>query len=277
MYRFLKFVPKNHLSRLVGRLVHTPLPRPVARRAVKWFARTFDIDVEAAAKPIHEYDSIGAFFVRDLKEGLRPIEGALVSPVDGTLRGFGSIEQGRLEQIKGKSYTLASFLSDEAWLPHFQDGFYFNFYLSPQDYHHVHSPVGGKVVRSVYIPGRLWPVNDWSLRSIENLFSVNERIVIYLETEEHGHVAVVMIGATNVGRMSVTFDTFVSNSRPRDRGAEIHDYRNPVVLNAGDRLGTFHMGSSVVVLFERGRIERDDAVVSPGDKVRYGQALVRRK
>lgn len=274
MYRLLKFVPKNHLSQLIGSLVHAPLPKPIARRAIRWFARAFHIDVESASQPIDHYGSIGAFFVRDLKDGLRPIEGDLVSPVDGTLRSYGHIVAGRLEQVKDKSYSLAAFLSDPARVDRFESGFFFNLYLSPQDYHHVHSPVAGRIVRSVHIPGRLWPVNDWSLRSIEDLFSINERVVTYLESERYGNVAVIMIGATNVGKMSVTFDTFVSNASRRDRRVDIHDYPNPVVVKAGDRLGTFHMGSSVVLLFEKGRIEERDVVVSRASKLKYGQALI---
>ena len=96
MYRYLRYVPKNRLSRTAGRLVHARLPRPIARRLVRWFARTYQIDVGAAALPIEEYPSIGHFFIRDLREGLRPIEGDFVSPVDGVLRNYGPIADGRL-------------------------------------------------------------------------------------------------------------------------------------------------------------------------------------
>src|SRR3974390_3546814 len=101
MYGLLRFVPKNHLSRVAGWLMHVRLPKPVARRLVRWFARTYDVDVEAASRPIDDYPSIGDFFIRDLRDGLRPIESAFVSPVDGVLRNFGTIENGRLEQVKG--------------------------------------------------------------------------------------------------------------------------------------------------------------------------------
>jgi phosphatidylserine decarboxylase len=74
MYRYLRYVPKNHLSRTIGRLVHARLPRPLARMLVHRFARAYQIDVDAAGKPLHEYPSIGHFFTRDLAEGLRPIE-----------------------------------------------------------------------------------------------------------------------------------------------------------------------------------------------------------
>lgn len=271
MYRYLRYVPKNRLSRAVGRLVHARLPRPIARMLVHRFARAYKIDTAAAGKPLHHYPSIGHFFIRDLREGLRPIESDFVSPVDGVLRNFGIVENGRIEQVKGKTYTVDRFLGDEAYSRRYQGGAFFNLYLSPQDYHHVHSPVGGNVVRSVHIPGKLWPVNDWSLANIDELFSVNERVVTYIECTL-GLVAVVMIGATNVGKISVTYDSFISNAGQKETAAR--DYQPPVPIAAGDRLGTFHMGSSVVVLLEPGRVDLTRVRLEAGKKVQYGAAVL---
>ncbi len=272
MYRYLRYVPKNHLSRFIGRLVHARLPRPIARRLVRWFATKYQIDVGAADRQLHDYPSIGDFFTRDLREGLRPIESDFVSAVDGTLRSFGMITGGVLEQVKGKTYTLDSFLGDPAYAKRYEKGVFFNFYLSPQDYHHVHSPVSGKIVRSVHIPGKLWPVNDWSLANVEELFSINERVVTYIDSSL-GLVSAVMIGATNVGKISVTYDSFISNAGPGKSVAR--DYQPPIDIAAGARLGTFHMGSSVVVLIEPGRIDLARARVHPGQKVQYGAAILR--
>lgn len=272
MYRYLRYVPKNHLSRFVGRLVHMRLPRPLARRLVRWFASTYQIDVDAADRELHHYPSIGHFFGRDLREGLRPIESDFVSPVDGTLRNYGVITDGRLEQIKGKSYTVASFLGDATCAKRYDNGAFFNLYLSPQDYHHVHAPVDGAIVRSVHIPGMLWPVNDWSIANIDQLFSINERVVTYIESKR-GLVAVVMVGATNVGKISVTYDSFISNAGARE--TVVRDYDPPIAITAGGRIGTFHMGSSVVMLLEPGRVDLSCVRVEPGKKVQYGQAVLR--
>jgi phosphatidylserine decarboxylase len=273
LYRYLRYVPKNHLSRAVGRLVHARLPRPIARRLVHWFARTYQIDLDAAGKPAHEYPSIGHFFIRDLREGLRPIESGFVSPVDGVLRNYGLVEAGRLEQIKGKTYTVSRFLADDANAPRYENGgAFFNLYLSPQDYHHVHSPVTGTIVRSVHIPGRLWPVNDWSLANVDELFSINERVVTYIQCEL-GLVAVVMIGATNVGKISVVYDSFISNAATVNRTA-VRNYDAPIPIAAGDRLGTFHMGSSVVVLVEPGKVDVEKVRLHAGKKVQYGAAIL---
>lgn len=271
MYRYLRYVPKNHLSRAVGRLVHARLPQPIARLLVRWFANAYEIDVDAADLELHDYPSIGHFFTRDLREGLRPIEGDFVSPVDGTLRNFGIVTEGRLEQIKGKTYTVASFLADEACARRYDNGVFFNLYLSPQDYHHVHSPVSGRIVRSVHVPGKLWPVNDWSMANVDELFSVNERVITYIDSAL-GLVAVAMIGATNVGKMSVVYDSFISNARAGRTTAR--DYSPPIAIAAGSRLGTFHMGSSVVVLIEPGRVDPARVRLEAGKKVQYGAAVL---
>jgi phosphatidylserine decarboxylase len=255
----------------MGRLVHTRLPAPLARRLVRWFADTYRIDVDAAGKPLHDYPSIGHFFVRDLAEGLRPIESDFVSPVDGVLRNFGTISNGRIEQVKGKSYTLARFLGDQSQARRYEEGVFFNLYLSPQDYHHVHSPVSGTIGRSVHIPGKLWPVNDWSLANVDELFSINERVVTYVECPL-GQVAVVMIGATNVGRISVVYDTFVSNAGADQVTAR--DYQPQIAIAAGARLGTFHMGSSVVLLLEPGQVNLQRVRLHAGSKVQYGAAIL---
>ena len=272
MYRYLRYVPKNRLSRTAGRLVHARLPRPIARRLVRWFARTYQIDVGAASLPIEEYPSIGHFFIRDLREGLRPIEGDVVSPVDGVLRNYGAVEEGRLEQIKGKTYTVARFLGDPEFAARYENGAYFNLYLSPQDYHHVHAPVSGTITRSVHIPGKLWPVNDWSLANIDELFSINERVITYIDSP-YGLAAVVMIGATNVGKISVVYDTFISNAHDVQTTVA-RNYAPAVPIQAGDRLGTFHMGSSVVMLFEPGRIDLERVRLEAGHKVQYGAVVL---
>jgi len=274
VYRYLRYVPKNRLSRAIGRLVHARLPRPIARMLVHRFAKAYRIDVAAAGKELHEYPSVGHFFIRDLREGLRPIESDFVSPVDGVLRNYGVVENGRLEQIKGKTYTVARFLGDEAYARRYENGAFFNLYLSPQDYHHVHSPIAGNIVRSVHIPGMLWPVNDWSLHNVDELFSINERVVTYVESAL-GLVAVVMIGATNVGKISVTYDSFISNSAGTNQTA-IRDYDPAVPIAAGDRLGTFHMGSSVVVLLEPGRVDLSRVRLETGKKTQYGAAVLHR-
>jgi len=276
MYELLRYLPKSYLSYAMGHLVRVKVPDPFGKMLVKWFAKRYKIDVEIAERALHEYPTIGDLFTRNLKPGVRPIEGSFVSPVDGTLRNSGRIKGDHLLQVKGKSYSLKEFLQDDRLAERFVNGFFFNFYLSPQDYHHIHSPAQGRIVESIAIPGALWPVNDWSLNTIEKLFAINERVVTVLETQM-GLVAVVMIGATNVGRIAVDYDTFVSNLNPRERRTvQRREYSLPIVVQAGDRLGTFYMGSSVVVLVEKSTSLSEELQFGEDLKMKFGMSLLRR-
>jgi phosphatidylserine decarboxylase len=270
MYEILRYLPRNHLSWAIGSLAHVPLPRPLASALIRWFSRAYAVKLEEAEHPPHHYPSLGAFFTRNLVSGVRPIGEGIVSPVDGTLRNCGPIEAGALEQVKGKRYTLAEFLASEEDAARFSTGYYFNFYLSPPDYHHVHAPVDGSIVRVVHIPGTLWPVNDWSMRTIDKLFAVNERVVVHLDTEA-GACAVVFVGATNVGKISLACSDLVTNRLLRSREIRAETVTPPRAVRKGERLGTFHLGSTAVVLFERG--SRCRASVTGPLAVRLGMTV----
>lgn len=261
----LRFVPKNYLSYFLGKLAGIGSPRPIAQWVIKTYADFFKVDLSAASQPISEYRSLADFFVRDLKSGLFevPKDAQLVSPVEGTMRGWGKIRNGEIEQIKGKNYSVKDFLADSQFADLYTTGSFINLYLAPYNYHQVHSPVSGKISASTYIPGKLWPVNDWSLASIEGLFGINERIVTYIDSAL-GKVAVVMVGATNVGKMTVSYDDWCTNHPLKNRKLKpfrTRKYDRPVSISAGDKLGIFHMGSTVVLLFPD---QMDFSSLSPG-------------
>ncbi|RIL02801.1 MAG: phosphatidylserine decarboxylase, partial [Proteobacteria bacterium] len=159
-------------------------------------------------------------------------------------------------------------VGDEELAGRFDKGFYFNLYLAPHNYHHVHFPTAGKLLGATYIPGSLWPVNDYSLSYIPNLFCRNERVITYYESP-HGSVLVVMVGAANVGKITVEYDNFHSN-RLQDRELQRIAYAGrDMNFQAGDRLGTFHLGSTVVLITEgQPKVE-----LGPPCKVLFGQPL----
>jgi phosphatidylserine decarboxylase len=256
MHWLLYLLPKNILSRWWGKLAALKRPRFLSRLAVRGYAAWYGIDREDLVQPLSAYPSLADFFVRDLRPGARPLPdeaNRLLCPVDGTLRSIGEIRDSWLEQIKGQRYSIDSLLGSAGSHRNFLGGVSFNLYLSPRDYHHVHSPVGGRVIRSTYIPGALWPVNDWSLARIPNLFCVNERLITWIELDGR-EFAVVMIGATNVGGMTVVYDNWRTNL-PEAQAIEQHAYFQPMTIKAGDRLGTFHLGSSVVLLCPPGSVK----------------------
>jgi phosphatidylserine decarboxylase len=246
----LRYLPKSWISYLVGKLAHTPLPIFLSTPIILWFVNRYKVDLSEVKNDISTFRSLGKFFIRELKPTVRPIQTEPVSPADSFLRSAGIIpESGILTQIKSLTYATESLLGSKADADIFSDGLFFNFYLSPKDYHRVHSPVSGIVTKVTHIPGALWPVNDWSLYSIKNLFCVNERVITYIKSD-FGLVAVVMVGATNVGRISLSFCDLVSNCapwRPKVKQERVF-LSDPVTkIAAGEHLGTFHLGSTVVL------------------------------
>jgi phosphatidylserine decarboxylase len=268
----LRLLPLSYLSWFVGLWANLKLPQPLARFTISIFARAYGIDPTDATKPLDSFRSIGEFFTRDLKPELRPVQSERIMPVDGTLRSRDDLSpECEIPQVKGKCYTLKTLLGDDAFLDRLSSGRLWNMYLSPRDAHHIFAPVSGSIVKTVHIPGALWPVNDWALHSIDQLFAVNERVVTYIESV-HGLVAVVMIGATNVGKISLSYTPLETNCRPWAKQEVRHIEHSPAIpVTCGAKIGTFKMGSSVIVILER-PITNDRGLSLP-KPVRYGEPL----
>ena len=274
MYSLLRFLPRNHLSYIFGRLASTRPPQFIAGPLNRTFANTFGANLDESALPPEQYRSLQEYFLRDLKPGLRPIGPGVVSPADGKVVEHGPIDHDRLIQAKGKYYSLKALVRDEKLATAFAGGYFVTVYLAPKNYHHVHSPLDGEVTSCYYIPGTLWPVNNWSVENVSELFCVNERLITVLQTAID-LVAVVMVGATNVGRISVTYDTLESNTLSRLRGRfpplVKRDYTPRPTLRKGDRLGSFHLGSTVVLLFQHHKFTPGPGC-TPGE-IRFGQTI----
>ncbi|OVE80099.1 hypothetical protein BVY02_01380 [bacterium J17] len=145
MFELLRFVPKAYLSFLVGVLVRIHLPRALNVRLINWFAKRYRVNLDEMANQVEDYRCLADFFTRDLKANARPIGEGLVSPVDGRIDAFGCIEDGKLVQVKGKSYSMHSLLLHRELTDDFNSGFFIHIYLAPGDYHHLHSPVDGEM------------------------------------------------------------------------------------------------------------------------------------
>lgn len=256
----LYLVPKNALSRFVGWLVHLSLPQGLASFTIAQFAKAYSINLEEAEKPVSAYKSIGDFFVRHLRPGVRPLgDSVLVHPADSKITESEMINNGQLIQAKGRFYSLQDFVgTGEAAKPYLK-GAFATYYLCPTDYHRVHSPVTGQIKRVRHLPGNLWPVNNWSTTNIENLFAVNERVLVEIESEV-GLVGVMFVGATNVGQISLDFWPEFRSNDPQfpSLRERVYDVGLPIEKGAG--LGAFHMGSTVVLLFSEELFEKQPAM-----------------
>jgi phosphatidylserine decarboxylase len=272
---FVRAVSPPRLSRVTARLADWRAPGPLLRPLLRAYIRAYGVDMAEVAEPLASFSSFNAFFTRRLRAGARPVSterSTVVSPSDSRLASIGTMpEDGLLEQIKGRTYALAELLGapEDALL--FARGVHATLYLSPSMYHRVHSPVDGVIRSWRYLPGRLFPVNTMAVRQVDRLFAVNERVYIHIDTVEFGPVAVVMVGATNVGRISLSFAELVTNQgRP---AAEVIP-PVPIPIARGAELGAFNLGSTVVLLVADHSLR--PAGVAPGDIVRVGQPLWRR-
>ncbi len=269
----LRLLPKNAVSRLAGALTRWRAPAPLRLAAMRAFARRYGIDLSECPE-LELYRTFGEFFARPLRPGLRPIapgDRVVVSPVDAVVSETGLAAAGRLVQAKGIDYPAAALLGDEQLARRLEGGAYATLYLSPRDYHRIHFPLGGRVTGWRYLPGRLWPVNPASVRTVPGLFAVNERLVTVLETPA-GACALVAVGATVVGRVHAFYDPSVPHTNARGVAPSRHDYPAPLPVEKGQELGAFEMGSTVILLFEPGRV-RLDPRLAPGARVRVGEPI----
>lgn len=271
--RMLNHIPSAGISRAFGAVSGVELPTPVQSQVNTLYAKLVGVNVEESERAPGSYKSLNAFFTRKLKEEVRPIAVSplgLCCPVDGHLSEFGTLNEGTMVQAKGLTYSLSDLLSNAPETGRFEGGSYATLYLSPRDYHRIHSPVDGAVRSMHYSPGQLFPVNALGVNYIQDLFPRNERLTSYIETPAGRWVGVVKVGATCVGRISVTYDPFVTN-RTRSRKPFRQTYEDTTVV-CGDPIGMFNLGSTVVLVIEGADFEFDSGLVV-GQAVRLGMSL----
>jgi phosphatidylserine decarboxylase len=273
-----RMVPKRAVSGAISWGVSLGIPAPLRTLMLSRFARIYGIDVTEAEKPISEYAGFDEFFTRKLRPGARPIDalpGRVNSPADGTIVECGLATAGKLLQAKGSHFDLAGLLGDAKAAQRLEGGAYLITYLSPKDYHRVHSPVGGLVVGWRHVPGTLFSVGAASIRREPELFVRNERFITLIEMDGGGLVAVVMVAAVGVGHVTVSYDPEVATHRSEFfRAALRHrQYDDPKPIRRGEELGIFHLGSTTIVVFEPGRVELD--ALAAGASVKMGVGIGR--
>ena len=262
-------------ERLLGRVVHavtrcrTPWVRSLL---IRGFVRLYRVNLAEVEHPEPAaWEHLNAFFTRPLRPGARPVAagaGTVVSPSDGTLEYFGYAEGDQLLQAKRFRYRIADFLAlDPAEAEPFNGGATMTVYLAPHDYHRVHMPLAGRVTGTVYVPGKRWAVNRRTVRTVPGLFAANERVVVWCENDA-GRFAVVLVGALNVSSVSLAWSGEVPPAGRVVR-AVLPATDSSLHLLAGGWLGQFNLGSTVVIVAERGLI-RWDGNLEAGAPVRMG-------
>jgi phosphatidylserine decarboxylase len=237
------------------------------------FVAKYGVDMSEAANPdIGSYKSFNEFFTRPLKPGARPFAKAdLICPVDGAVSQFGAIELDQIFQAKGHAYSTTALVGGDSELAaQFENGHFATLYLSPKDYHRIHMPCDGRLLRMIHVPGDLFSVNPLTARGVPGLFARNERVVCVFESA-HGPFVLTLVGATIVGSMATVWHGVVNPPRV----ANVREWRYddpPIVLKQGEEMGRFMLGSTVVMLFPKGALHFNPAW-EPGGPVRLGEAM----
>jgi phosphatidylserine decarboxylase len=271
-------LPKQALTRFAG-LVAGARGGGLTTALIRWFVQRYGVDMAEAANPDPAaYASFNEFFTRALKPGARPLAevgpGGLLCPVDGAISQCGAIQEGRIFQAKGHDYSATALLGgDTALAAHFHGGHFATLYLSPKDYHRIHMPCAGRLLRMIHVPGELFSVNPTTARGVPGLFARNERVVCVFDGD-HGPWVNVLVGATIVGSMATVWHGLVNPPRP----GSVREWAyvdQDIQLPAGAEMGRFLLGSTVVMLFPRGPLQWNPAWV-PGRPIRMGEAMARR-
>ena len=269
-------LPHRFLSSLARRLAYSTSPG-TKQWLIDTVTKKFNVDLNEAAEPDPKaYPSFNAFFTRALKPGARVADAdprALLMPADGHISQCGPIEDGRIFQAKGQSFTAAELLGDAEAAEPFRNGLFATVYLSPRDYHRVHMPWTGTLRETVHVPGRLFSVGTDAVANVPRLFARNERLACHFDTD-FGPMVSVMVGALLVSGV----ETVWSGEEIPAYGTAItrKDYRGKgITLERFAEMARFNYGSTVIVLLPPGV-----ATLSPElraeSPVRLGQALARR-
>ncbi|XP_043835885.1 phosphatidylserine decarboxylase proenzyme, mitochondrial isoform X2 [Dromiciops gliroides] len=259
-----KSVPTRLLSRAWGRLNQVELPTWLRKPVYSLYIWTFGVNMkEAAVEDLDHYRNLSEFFSRKLKPQARPVCGlhSVISPSDGKILNFGQVQNCEVEQVKGVTYSLESFLGPRAPaddLPFsrnrngngsgegnggngssqataansFQNQlvttegnelYHCVIYLAPGDYHCFHSPTDWRVAHRRHFPGSLMSVNPGVARWIKELFCHNERVVLTGDWK-HGFFSLTAVGATNVGSIRIYFDRDLHTNSPRYNKGSYNDF-----------------------------------------------------
>lgn len=268
-------LPKRALTAFAG-FVASRRSGARTTRLIQWFVAKYGVDMSEAADPDpSHYASFNEFFTRALKPGVRPLAVAdLVCPVDGAISQFGAIQHDQIFQAKGHHYSTTALVGGDAALAaQFVDGHFATIYLSPKDYHRIHMPCDGRLLRMIHVPGTLFSVNPTTARGVPGLFARNERVVCEFESAQ-GPFVLVLVGATVVGSMATVWHGVVNPPRVK----QVREWRyadQHIALKQSDEMGRFLLGSTVVLLFPK-RPLRFNPAWAPAGGVRLGEAMGQR-
>jgi len=267
-------LPHHFLSKVMSKFTHSEC-KVWKNLMISQIIKAYGVNIsEAKEQNINNFASFNHFFTRELKDGVRPItsiENSVACPADGAVSQAGLIKQGEIFQAKGKSFTALDLLGGDAETAKpFENGLFTTIYLSPKDYHRLHMPIKGTLTEMIHIPGRLFSVNAATANSVPGLFARNERVACLFDTEL-GPMALILVGAIFVSSVETTWHGVVTP--PSIESVRSWKYQDDApVIDKGEEMGRFNMGSTIIVLFGKDKVEWE-ADFKAGKKVQLGEMI----
>jgi len=265
-------LPKQAITAFAG-IVAGARAGKITTAIIRWFVGRYQVNMQEAAEPdIAAYSSFNEFFTRALRTDARPLaEADFICPVDGAISQFGDIKSNQIFQAKGHYYSTEALLAgNQPLADYFVNGKFATLYLSPKDYHRIHMPSAGRLIKMSYVPGSLFSVNPVTAAGVPSLFARNERIICEFESE-HGKFAMILVGATIVGSMETTWHGVINP--PRASEVRTWEYADQTInFQQGEEMGRFLLGSTVILLYPKNSIEFN-IIWQSGNTVRLGQEM----
>ncbi len=267
MVMLIKFLPRNLASWICGVMVRIRFPRLMQARLNEVFVWFFGIDMSEASSTVVHYRSIEDVFVRQLRSDARPVKSDFVSPADGRIVRSAPLFKSQILQAKDLWYSpndLSKIEHEWMWST--------TVYLAPHNYHRVHAPAHAQLQKIEYISGTLWPVNHRFVSKIPALFCENERLVFDFSLSQGGRMALVMVGALNVGRMTSALLPGFASNRPLTR-SQTFRFERSIEVACGQEIGVFMLGSTVVMLMDSPAMEWSQPLLVEDRPILQGESL----
>ena len=275
-------------SMLIGKLMERELPVSMREVVYNAYAKATGVNLDEMRYPLDSYKSVQDFFTRPLKKGVRPMESTdplcIVSPADSEVIACGEVTSDRLPQVKGTTYSLKGFLGVDPTRTMSESGKsgavlkYIVLYLCPGDYHRFHAPTAYHVTGAKHFSGEVLSVNKLSLKYLNDVFSVNERVVLS-GTWSQGNMWYTAVAAHGVGNMKLSFENKLKTNDVRTVpvycGGDVRNRSFDEKFSHGDEVGMFKLGSTIVMVYEASK--NMEWTVKEGDHVKVGQLLMRPK
>lgn len=271
---FQHIVPQHFISRIIGRLASCKISF-IKNFLITIFIKKYKVNMaEAKIKNVEEFSNFNEFFTRKLEADKRTINtepNSIICPVDGAVSAIGDINVEQIFQAKGKSFSLPALLGGGQKLADkFHGGKFATLYLSPRDYHRIHMPLTGTLEEMIYIPGKLFSVNQTTAENIDELFARNERVVCIFKTAL-GPMAVILVGAMIVASIETVWAGQIAPSK-LEKHSERYQEHAPITIRRGEEMGKFKLGSTAIVLFPANVMNWDDSMQS-ANSIQLGQKL----